>query len=197
MIFWNIFVLLEYAFHNLLAVQGDQLSRETVFWIWNVKGFLFNEGLHFALPALLEVPNISLEMKIREKDTFYARKPGSLEPRRAEVKTAKAKTVEKAPEKPNSLLLSARGLLQSKVQSKLIKVAEYKGEALPNVSRHNIELKNERGELRDERGELKDERGEPEKLELSIPRSNEEQLRNRQPCTVYCRNHNSFARHYY
>ena len=250
LISWNILVLLEYGFHTLLAVQGDQLSRETVFWIWNVKSFLFNEGLHFVLPLLLEVPNSSLDRKKIGKDTFYARKTGSLEPRRAEVKTANVKTVKEAPdktakdktveeatEKPGSLLLSARELLQSKVPaSKLIMVEEYRGEDLPNGNINNVsfpnelkdergelkydrgelkdervelkderdelkdervELKDERDELKDERDELKDERGESEKLELSIPRSNEGRLRSREPCTVYCRNHNSFARHYY
>ena len=236
LISWNILVLLEYGFHTLLAVQGDQLSRETVFWIWNVKSFLFNEGLHFVLPLLLEVPNSSLDRKKIGMDTFYARKTGSLEPRRAEVKTANVKTVKEAPdktakdktveeatEKPGSLLLSARELLQSKVPaSKLIMVEEYRGEDLPNGNIENesfpnelkdergelkyergelkderVELKDERDELKDERDELKDERGEPEKLELSIPRSNEGRLRSREPCTVYCRNHNSFARHYY
>ena len=210
LMFWNIVLLLEYVFYTLLAVEGDYFSRQTVFWIWNVKGFFLNEGLHFALPALLEVPD-SLERKKMGKNTFYVRKPGSLEPRRIEVKTAKSKTVEEA---PSSLLLSARDLLQRRVPSKIIKVAEYRGQDLPNISWHNIEdksLQNLKDSGREpEKLELSiqdaedmpkrcrtklEERVDSDNLELSIPRTNDGHLNRRKPCTVYCRNHNSFARY--
>ena len=249
LMFWTLAVLVEYVLCTLLTVHGDVFSPQTAFWIWNVKDFLLNEGLHFVLPALLELPE-RLDRKKMGRNTFYVRKPGILEPRRDEVK--RGKTVE---EEPSSLLLSTRELLHRKVQSKLIKVAEYRGDGLPNVSRHNIEVKSLqnmlRPELKDEIGEFQDmqqmpqkypkcaqnneleelrsgeleklelsiedmqkmpqkcpnvaqndqleerQKGEPEKLELSIPRSNDEgqELRRRQPCTVYCLNHNAFARH--
>ena len=253
LMFWTLAVLVEYVLCTLLTEHGDIFSPQTAFWIWNVKCFLLNEGLHFVLPALLELPE-RLDRKKMGRNTFYVRKPGILEPRRDEVK--RGKTVE---EEPSSLLLSARELLHRKVPSKLIKVAEYRGE----VSRHNIEVKSLqnmlRPELKYERGELERlkasiqdmpkmpqkypkcaqnneleelrsgeleklelsiedmqkmpqkcpnvaqndqleerQKGEPEKLELSIPRSNDgggQQLRRRQSCTVYCRNHNAFARH--
>ena len=252
LMFWTVAMLLEYTLCTLLTVHGDVFSPQTAFWIWNVKCFLLNEGLHFVLPALLEVPD-RLERKKMGRNTFYVRKPGILEPRRAEVK--RAKTDE---EEPSSLLLSARELLHRKVSSKIIKVAEYRGDDLPNFSRHNIEVLQNMSELKYERREPKKlnvsiedtqemsqkhpkaipndqleehkrgepekfkvsiedtqkmpqkypkatlndqlkerKRGEPEKLELSIPWSNNEwqELRRRKPGTVYCRNHNSFARH--
>ena len=221
LMFWTVAMLLEYTLCTLLTVHGDVFSPQTAFWIWNVKCFLLNEGLHFVLPALLEVPD-RLERKKMGRNTFYVRKPGILEPRRAEVK--RAKTDE---EEPSSVLLSARELLHRKVPSKVIKVAEYRGDDLPNFSRHNIEDKSlqsmPRPEIKCERGEPEKlkvsdpemqilhkfpkgaqnneleecRKQEPEKLELSIPRSSDDgqQLRRRQPCTVYCRNHNSFARH--
>ena len=220
LMFWTVAMLLEYTLCTLLTVHGDVFSPQTAFWIWNVKCFLLNEGLHFVLPALLELPDC-LERKKMGRNTFYVRKPGILEPRRAEVK--RAKTDE---EEPSSVLLSARELLHRKIPSKLIKVAEYRGGDLPNFSRHNIEVKIEQNmsELKYERGEpeklevsIEDtqkmpqthqkattndhleerKRGEPEKLELSIPRSNDEggQELRRRPYTVYCRNHNSFSRH--
>ena len=222
LMFWTLAVLVEYVLCTLLTVHGDVFSPQTAFWIWNVKCFLLNEGLHFVLPALLELPD-RLDRKKMGRNTFYVRKPGILEPRRAEVK--RAKTDE---EEPSSVLLSARELLHRKIPSKLIKVAEYRGGDLPNFSRHNIEVKIEQNmsELKYERGEpeklevsIEDtqkmpqthpkatpndhleerKRGEPEKLELSIPRSNDEggQELRRRPYTVYCRNHNSFSRHLY
>ena len=159
LMFWNIGVLLEFAFCTLLTVRGDYFSPQTLFWIWNAKDFLLNEGSHFALPLLLEVPNNSLE---RNKNTFYARNPGILEPRRAEVKRSK----KKVELEPRFLVLSASELLsQRKVPSKVIKVAEYRGDYMPNVSRRNIEDKSLQNMSKPE---LKDERWKPEKLEVSI-----------------------------
>ena len=147
---WYISSFLDIVLQHLMEVQGHSLSRQVVFWIWNVKGFIFNEGLHFVLPSLLEVPN-SFE---KRGTGFYARKPGSLEPRREEVnnlpskpntgeqvkqaieqtKQATEKTGEQikqakektgiAPDQKSSLVLSAR-LLLDKVPARLIKVAEF------------------------------------------------------------------------
>ena len=158
LMFWNVGVLLDYAFYTLLTAQGEYFSPQTAFWIWNVKDFLLNEGLHFALPALLEVPD-RLDREKMGKNKFYVRKPGILEPRRAEV--LKAKTVK---EEPSSLMLSARKLYR-KVPSKLIKVAEYRGDYLPKFSMYNIGDKSLQNILKPE---LKDETGEPGKSEVSI-----------------------------
>ena len=175
LMFWTLAVLVEYVLCTLLTVHGDVFSPQTAFWIWNVKDFLLNDGLHFVLPALLEVPE-RLDRKKMGRNTFYVRKPGILEPRRDEVK--RGKTVE---EEPSSLLLSTRELLHRKVPSKLIKVAEYRGDGLPNVSRHNIEVKSLqnmlRPELKDEIGEFQDMQQMPQKYPKCAQNNELEELR--------------------
>ena len=175
LMFWTLAVLVEYVLCTLLTVHGEYFSPQTAFWIWNVKDFLLNEGLHFVLPALLEVPE-RLDRKKMGRNTFYVRKPGILEPRRDEVK--RGKTVE---EEPSSLLLSTRELLHRKVPSKLIKVAEYRGDGLPNVSRHNIEVKSLqnmlRPELKDEIGEFQDMQQMPQKYPKCAQNNELEELR--------------------
>ena len=210
LIIWDISSFLDFGLQNLMEVQAHSLSREVVFWIWNVKGFVFNEGLHFALPSILEVPNSFDKRMKKGKHAFYARTPGSLEPRRDETveKQQKAKKQAKEKSSESSLLLSAKELL-NRVPSRVIKVTEYnqsqsslgkgtdeggpeyRGEYLQNMSRINFEEKDKSSP----NIKLDDERGKAGKLELSIPRTDDGHLRRRQPYTVYCRNHNSFARH--
>ena len=108
----------------------------------------------------------------------------------------------------------AGGCLQN-----IIKVAEYRGDDLSKILWRNIvdkSLQNMKDEIREpEKLELSikdasnmqkacrkkasnnqfEKRGEQDKLELSIPRTNDGHLNRRKPCTVYCRNHNSFARY--
>ena len=90
------------------------------------------------LPSFLEIPSGFDRQKV--KKAFYARHPGSLEPRRESegigtigtnpqnAREEEDKGAQQQKEQPNSLLLSARELLLVKVPARLIKVAEYKAE---------------------------------------------------------------------
>ena len=168
------------------------------------------------LPSFLEIPNGFDKQKV--KKAFYARHPGSLEPRREseEIGTNSRndrKEEDKGAQQPNSLLLSARELLLVKVPARLIKVAEYKAEY--NKHKNKYENKAEyvgSGRWQDwskyvvtsnhglsttEKESLRN------RLELSIPESYvDEHLSDHgehcdQRLTVYCRKHKSFASHLY
>ena len=53
-----------WAFHALVNLVTfisigyfkEYLSMSQTFWIWNLKGFIFNEGLHFVIPLFLKLP---------------------------------------------------------------------------------------------------------------------------------------------
>ena len=226
LIIWDVSALIDCGFQALLSMEPSQVwSREVVFWIWNIKGFLFNEGLHLTLPSFLEIPNSFERQKVRVR-VFYARHPGSLEPRResGEIGTnpqnarKEDKGTQQQKEQPNSLLLGARELLLVKVPARLIKVAEYKAEYKHKnkyenkaeyvgparwqdwskyavTSNHGLSTTEKEGLRRN-------------RLELSIPESYvDEHLGDHgehygvdhcdQRLTTYCRKHKSFASHLY
>ena len=197
LIIWDLSSFLDYGFQTLLAVLAKQdisLSTPIVFWIWNIKGFVFNEGLHFVLPSFLEIPS-NFDRK-RKRNAFYARKPGSLEPRRETVEESELKE-KKSSKKQNSLLLSARELL-NKVPSKLVKVDEFKLEDPPKCKTEERDKSStdlRKRELKD--GELAISSSSLNNKEhfLSIPKSSGGHLRKRQPYIIYCRHHNSFVKH--
>ena len=222
LIIWDVSALIDCGFQALLSMEPSQVwSREVVFWIWNIKGFLFNEGLHLTLPSFLEIPNGFDKQKV--KNAFYARHPGSLEPRRESEGIGtnsrnNRKEEDKGAQQPNSLLLSARELLLVKVPPRLIKVAEYKAEY-----KHKNKYENKAAEYvgpghwQDwSKNAVTSNQGlsttEKESLgnwlELSIPDSYvDEHLSDHdeyygvkhfdQRLTVYCRKHKSFASHLY
>ena len=55
------------------------LDGKVLFWIWNIKGISFNEGLFLTLPLLLEIPIESEPTK--GKPYFYVSAPDLLLPR--------------------------------------------------------------------------------------------------------------------
>ena len=55
------------------------LPATTIFYIWNLKGLITNEGLHMLIPWAL---NISDEQTTSKQVEFYVRKPTVLTPRR-------------------------------------------------------------------------------------------------------------------
>ena len=168
------------------------------------------------LPSFLEIPNGFDRQKV--KKAFYARHPGSLEPRRESEGIGTnpqnaGKEEDKGAQQPNSLLLSARELLLVKVPARLIKVAEYKHK---NKYENKAEyvgpgrwqdwskyvVTSNHGLSTTEKGSLR------KRLELSIPESYvDEHLGDHsehygvdhcdQRLTVYCRKHKSFASHFY
>ena len=60
----------------------DQWSSETLFWIWNTKGFVGNEGLHILIPFALSVPTDGDSANSPSSGDFYVHKPSDLVPRR-------------------------------------------------------------------------------------------------------------------
>ena len=40
----------------LFISHKEEWGSETIFWIWNIKGFVANEGLHIFIPFILSVP---------------------------------------------------------------------------------------------------------------------------------------------
>ena len=59
----------------------EQWSSETLFWIWNIKGFAVNEGLHILIPFALAVPTDG-RSENSSSIGFYVHKPSVLVPRR-------------------------------------------------------------------------------------------------------------------
>ena len=226
LIIWDVSALIDCGFQALLSMEPSSQvwSREVVFWIWNIKGFLFNEGLHLTLPSFLEIPTGFDRQKV--KKAFYARHPGSLEPRRESegigtnpqnARREEDKGAQQQKEQNNSLLLSARELLLVKVPARLIKVAEYKAECKHKNKYENKAENMGPGRWQDwskyavisnglstaEKESLRRIR-----LELSIPENYvDEHLGDHgehygfdhcdQRLTVYCRKHKSFASHLY
>ena len=54
-----------------------KVSSNSIYWIWNARGFLNFEGPFFVLPLFLKVPNINQSPK-----PFFKTEDGELEPRR-------------------------------------------------------------------------------------------------------------------
>ena len=63
----------------LTMASSSTLSSEHLFWIWNSRSFLCNEGLNFVLPLFLKIPNNS-----NKRIPFFTTKVNKLEPRRPE-----------------------------------------------------------------------------------------------------------------
>ena len=62
----------------LFISHKEEWGSETIFWIWNIKGFVANEGLHIFIPFILSVPNDSENSSSID---FYVHKPSVLVPR--------------------------------------------------------------------------------------------------------------------
>ena len=77
------------ALLQFLTNQEQPYSKEGLFLFWNIKGFLFNEGLTFIIPLVLQIPKTtSPSGNIIQ---FYVRKPEHLVPERPNY-TCKAQT---------------------------------------------------------------------------------------------------------
>ena len=80
-VLWCLSGIADICLQALFIHHKDQWSRETLFWIWNAKGFLANEGLHILIPFALSVPTDG-GSKTSSSTGFYVRKPSVLVPRR-------------------------------------------------------------------------------------------------------------------
>ena len=77
---WCLSGVVDICLESLFIHYKDEWSRETLFLIWNTKGFLCNEGLHMIIPLALSVPEDQTSGNL--DNTFYVRKPIVLIPRR-------------------------------------------------------------------------------------------------------------------
>ena len=72
---------------TLFSWYQEQWSRETLFWIWNLRGFVTIEGLNILIPFALSVPSEGGSQNSSSIE-FYVRKPSVLVPRRPMVQQA-------------------------------------------------------------------------------------------------------------
>ena len=56
--------------------RGENLQGKILFWVWNIKGISFNEGLFLILPIFFDIPIESEASKV--KRPFYVRAPPKL-----------------------------------------------------------------------------------------------------------------------
>ena len=79
LIIWYTANFVQVAFLYFIANQEKSHSKKFVFFVWNIKGFIFNEGFNFVLPLSLEIPSEIKPFDATNK--FYVRKASVLEPR--------------------------------------------------------------------------------------------------------------------
>ena len=155
----------------------EEWSKETIFWIWNFKGFVGNEGLLILTPFILSVPNDS------EKSSnigFYVHKPSVLVPR-----------------KP-----SEQGTTNN-TRSQRIHVEEYSGDPVPvkkvesarEPEKERLSLDNDvngnnvSGDNMITRNKILTNNPKNEEIILSIPKLSKE---NPFPSILYCSVHQSY-----
>ena len=80
----------------------EQWSSQTLFWIWNVKGFAVNEGLHILIPFALKVPTDGCSEN-SSRIGFYVQKPSVLVPRRPIRQDSKLVFVQEYAGEPSQL----------------------------------------------------------------------------------------------
>ena len=73
--------IVDICLQALFVHYKEQWSSETLFWMWNTKGFLTIEGLHILIPFALTVPTEGGSQNSSSIE-FYVRKPSVLVPRR-------------------------------------------------------------------------------------------------------------------
>ena len=158
----------------------EEWSKETIFWIWNFKGFVGNEGLLILTPFILSVPNDS------EKSPnigFYVHKPSVLVPRKA----SEQGTTNTTP-----------------TRSQRIHVEEYSGDPVPvkkvesakepekerlSASLDNVNGNNKSGDNMLKRNKILTNNPKNEEIILSIPNLSKE---NPFPSILYCSVHQSY-----
>ena len=159
----------------------EEWSKETIFWIWNFKGFVGNEGLLILTPFILSVPNDS------EKSSnigFYVHKPSVLVPRKPSEQGTTNKTT---------------------TRSQRIHVEEYSGDPVPMEKEDsakepekerlsaslecNVNGNNLSGDNMITRNKILTNNPKNEEIILSIPNVSKE---NPFPSILYCSVHQSY-----
>ena len=80
-VLWCLSGIADICLQALFVIYQEQWSSETLFWIWNTKGFVNFEGLHILIPFTLSVPPDG-GSENSSSTGFYVHKPSILVPRR-------------------------------------------------------------------------------------------------------------------
>ena len=83
---WCLSGILDVCLEALFVCYKEEWSHESLFWIWNLKGFAANEGVHIIIPFALSVP-VEERSEVSSRAEFYVRKSTFLEPRRPSSQT--------------------------------------------------------------------------------------------------------------
>ena len=54
---WCLSGVADIGLETIFIRYKEEWSRDTLFWIWNIKGFLANEGFHMLIPLALSIPS--------------------------------------------------------------------------------------------------------------------------------------------
>ena len=101
-VLWCLSGIADICLQALFIRYQEQWSSETLFWIWNVKGFVANEGFHIFIPFALSVPT-DQGSKSSSSTSFYVRKPSVLVPRRPFLEPPKLICVQEYAGEPSGL----------------------------------------------------------------------------------------------
>ena len=101
-ILWWCSGIADICLQEIFIRYREQWSSETLFWIWNVKGFAVNEGLHILIPFALSVPT-DARSKNSSSIGFYVHKPSVLVPRRPMRHNSKLVFVQEYAGEPSQL----------------------------------------------------------------------------------------------
>ena len=77
---WCLSGVADICLETIFIHYKEEWSRDTLFWIWNIKGFLANEFLHLLIPLALSIPDQGSENLTNVK--FYVHETPVLIPRR-------------------------------------------------------------------------------------------------------------------
>ena len=119
----------------LFISHKEEWGSETIFWIWNIKGFVANEGLHIFIPFILSVPNDS---ENRSSIDFYVHKPSVLVPR-----TPSNQALQETTTTTRSKLGCSNSSRRSPLKSIRICVQEHVKETVSVEKEENFELHTE------------------------------------------------------
>ena len=78
---WCLSGVADICLETVFIRYKEEWSRDTLFWIWNIKGFLANEFLHLLIPLTLSIPSDQGSENLTNVE-FYVHKPSVLIPRR-------------------------------------------------------------------------------------------------------------------
>ena len=120
----------------LFISHKEEWGSETIFWIWNIKGFVANEGLHIFIPFILSVPNDS---ENRSSIDFYVHKPSVLVPRNRCNQALEHPAI--SPQETTTIIRSKLGCSSSRSPLKSKRI--YVEEAVTVEKEENFELHTE------------------------------------------------------